>query len=833
MVYACVGGQNALARTDSVMQVGSSPRPTLASIALSCLAVAALVLTFWIFKRTPIQPVSDRVEIEMRVLSLFLFTGSLLLVAAALLHWFRPEWSRAANGRYARRLPVETLPAWVFAMPVSLSAAWVAARIALTTDPVANYWPAFGLWIAAMTLLLASFVPLKPVRLPRVTMRRIPWAAFVRSEVILVALLTGVALALRAVNLDGAPVLVHGDEEEIGFEALRAANGELRNMFGAGWGTNPSMGFFVYGAFLKIFGADMASVRLASGVWGAAAVPMLYLLLREMFGRWPALAGALFLLGFHFHLHMSRVGIHVVWDAPVMAAAMYFVFRASRYGKPFDFAASGLVCGLALYFYHGTRVVPIVVVVYLIYVGAFRWRFARANLANFILLGLAFLVAAMPLGTYWVTHQHVFWARLDEASIFQSGWFDGQQDLGRSAASIMWGQVRHAFGGWFYYTDQSPSALYNFPKPLVQGIAVVPLLAGLIYALLHIDDRRYALLLIGFVVPTFLGGALTLGPPTGQRLVSAAPAVVGLIAVGIWQLSDRLFWWRPALTVLVALTAAAGLAAMDAQVYFNGARNDVRWGSLTNSTAVNYLKQLPEDTRVYFYGYPEVGGNFSPLSLHGRPRVDVSDAAPDLVKAVDQASPAVHVFLAQRASRLPSVMSRCPGGTTRTISFRTIKVLTVYELAEPNTCIPDAGARDDFARALALTSVPLPVTDYTINRLAGVQPNELLPCGMSGNTVWYAFTPAEDVTLVADSDGSTFDTVLAAYTGQTLASLTLVSCNDDSHDVRSKTELPATGGGTYYFQVGKAAKGRALAETDVVRFNLDKRPPCPAGQAPC
>lgn len=833
MVYACVGGQHALARTDPVMHVGSSSRPALASAGLTCLAVAGLVLTFWIFARTPVQPVSDRVEIEMLVLSLFLAGGMLLLAAAALLHWFRPEWSRAANGRYARRLPVETLPPWVFAMPVSLSASWVAARLALTNDPAPDYWPAFALWILAMVLLLASFVPLKPVRLPRVTFRRIPWAALVRSEVIVIALLTAGALALRAVDLSGAPVLVHGDEEQIGLEALRAANGDIKNMFAVAWGANPSMSFFVYGVFLKVFGADIVSARLASAVWGAAAVPMLYLLLREMFGRWTALTGALFLLGYHFHLHMSRVGINVVWDTTVMAAAMYFAFRASRDGRAFDFAATGLVCGLALYFYHGTRAVPIVVGVYLIYVGLFRWSFVRANLANITLLGLAFLVAALPLGAYWVTHQDAFWSRLDEASIFKSGWFGDQQDLGRSGTSIMWGQFRHAFGGWFYYTDQSPSALYTVPKPLVQGIAVIPLIAGLVYALLHIEDRRYALLLVGFAVPTFLGGVLTLGPPTGQRLLGAVPAVVGLMAVGIWQLSHRLFWWQPVLVGVVALTAAAGLAAMDGQIYFDAARNDVRWGHLVNSVAVKYFNQLPPDTRIYLYGYPNFGGAFSPLSLHGHPQIDVSDATPGTVKPVTQASPAVYVFLAHREARLPAVELRCPGGFTRPIMFHEIEVLTVYELTDPNTCIPTAGAPDDFEDALLLTSVRLPVTDYTVNQHAGVQPAEARPCGMSGNTVWYAFTPAEDVILVADSDGSTFDTVLAAYAGPTLDSLTLVSCNDDSHDVRSKTELPATGGETYYFQVGKAEKGRALAETDVVRFNLDKRPRCPAGQAPC
>ncbi len=50
----------------------------------------------------------------------------------------------------------------------------------------------------------------------------------------------------------------------------------------------------------------------------------------------------------------------------------------------------------------------------------------------------------------------------------------------------------------------------------------------------------------------------------------------------------------------------------------------------------------------------------------------------------------------------------------------------------------------------------------------------------TGSTVWYTWTaPNIGGGVIFDTYGSNFDTVIAVYTGNSLGSLTLVSCNDD------------------------------------------------------
>ncbi|MGH9196890.1 MAG: thrombospondin type 3 repeat-containing protein, partial [Acidimicrobiia bacterium] len=56
--------------------------------------------------------------------------------------------------------------------------------------------------------------------------------------------------------------------------------------------------------------------------------------------------------------------------------------------------------------------------------------------------------------------------------------------------------------------------------------------------------------------------------------------------------------------------------------------------------------------------------------------------------------------------------------------------------------------------------------------------------------------------LNANTAGSDYDTVLAVYTGTSLADLSVVACNDDVIGVQSRLLVSATAGQTLFFQVG-------------------------------
>ena len=73
--------------------------------------------------------------------------------------------------------------------------------------------------------------------------------------------------------------------------------------------------------------------------------------------------------------------------------------------------------------------------------------------------------------------------------------------------------------------------------------------------------------------------------------------------------------------------------------------------------------------------------------------------------------------------------------------------------------------------------------------------------GGAPNTAWWNWTAPGSGNVTIDTFGSSFDTVLAVYTGSSVAGLTQVVCNDDTSGLQSQVRFPAVGGTTYRIQV--------------------------------
>ena len=124
-----------------------------------------------------------------------------------------------------------------------------------------------------------------------------------------------------------------------------------------------------------------------------------------------------------------------------------------------------------------------------------------------------------------------------------------------------------------------------------------------------------------------------------------------------------------------------------------------------------------------------------------------------------------------------------------------------------------APANDNFASAIAIsTPVGAPgIVAVGDNTGASVEGGETAStCGGLNYTLWYTWTsPGSPGTAVLDTWGSTFDTVLAVYTGSAFP-LTEVACNDDfagTQGTRSATSFAYTPGTTYRIRVSSFGSG--------------------------
>jgi hypothetical protein len=80
-------------------------------------------------------------------------------------------------------------------------------------------------------------------------------------------------------------------------------------------------------------------------------------------------------------------------------------------------------------------------------------------------------------------------------------------------------------------------------------------------------------------------------------------------------------------------------------------------------------------------------------------------------------------------------------------------------------------------------------------------------CDQMRATLWYRLTPAHDTVLRADTFGSQPDTMLAVFTGSSLANIKYRQCDDDTsfdHQAVHKSSVTwhATAGTTYFIQLG-------------------------------
>lgn len=99
------------------------------------------------------------------------------------------------------------------------------------------------------------------------------------------------------------------------------------------------------------------------------------------------------------------------------------------------------------------------------------------------------------------------------------------------------------------------------------------------------------------------------------------------------------------------------------------------------------------------------------------------------------------------------------------------------------------------------------------------------------NDLWYTFTPTCSGIATVAAYNNTFDTVLAAYTGNCFDGYSIIGCNDDSYPygTGSMVQFAASAGVTYTLRLGaydEGGRGHADLSVDFVRgcaadFNFD------------
>jgi len=111
-----------------------------------------------------------------------------------------------------------------------------------------------------------------------------------------------------------------------------------------------------------------------------------------------------------------------------------------------------------------------------------------------------------------------------------------------------------------------------------------------------------------------------------------------------------------------------------------------------------------------------------------------------------------------------------------------------------------APENDMFSTAENILNSPVTINATNIN--SSIESGEPDHGDVSGGkSVWWRFTPTENISVVIDTFGSNFDTTLGVYTGTTVDNLTRIVQNDDTSGSQSLVAFAAQAGTTYYIAV--------------------------------
>jgi hypothetical protein len=276
-------------------------------------------------------------------------------------------------------------------------------------------WFNLILWLGALAATLVAFI------LPESqSQSRRDWLAFLRQPrwtitisrwAILLSLATLVVVFFRFYRLDSVLGEMFSDHAEKLLDVADVLQGQTSIFFPRNTGREAfQMYLTALIAVVAGTGLSFMSLKLGTALAGFIALPFIYLLGKEIGGKWVGLIAFLLAGVAYWPNVISRVGLRFPLYPMAVAPALYFLIRGLRHGNRNDFIWSGLALGIGLHGYSPTRLLPVVMVLALGLYLLHRHSEGRrwATVWAFGMLAFTALVVFLPLLRYMMEQPDMF-----------------------------------------------------------------------------------------------------------------------------------------------------------------------------------------------------------------------------------------------------------------------------------------------------------------------------------------------------------------------------------------------------------------------------------------
>lgn len=382
------------------------------------------------------------------------------------------------------------------------------------------------------------------------------WAV---AAILALAAITAAAIVLRFYDLAANPgVGLYGDEAAEGLDALKMLH---QPGFHPDWlvwfqddGGREALFAYVVAAAFHFFGEGTIILRGTAAAFGVAGVLAIGMLGRR-FGTWTGIVAAAWAAGSLWLICVSRDGMRNTIVPLFAALALIALLRwAARPGRGAGAVAGAAVAVAALYTYQPLKLLPVLVVVWLLWLRrADRPKYEELR-AGIVPFAAAFLIVGAPMIAVAVTNPVNYFGRATEVSPLNPGVVADTSPVGHVIRTIgMFGFVGDQNG------RHDVAALPLLPLPLV---AVAAFGVWRLWRMRR--DAAHALILLS--LPVFLIPPLVATEgysPHFLRVLGLAAPLGMTIGLGSAELVEwaRRRWGPGAGGVAISLVAV-GLAAV-------------------------------------------------------------------------------------------------------------------------------------------------------------------------------------------------------------------------------------------------------------------------------
>ncbi|UCG23147.1 MAG: glucosyltransferase domain-containing protein [Chloroflexota bacterium] len=359
---------------------------------------------------------------------------------------------------------------------------------------------------------------------------------YLTVEILAFIAIIAVTLFFRVWRLAELPPGLHYDEAIDLQQGLRILSGDFFLYAPAGWGRE-GLNYYIIGGLLSLVPDNVLALRLATVISSLGLAVVSYLLARRIAGRLVAWFAVAWLAVTFWPVFVSRFGVRGMSLSFVFGLTSLIFWWAwattneQRRRKLLRYALAGFLLGLAVYTYQPSRFLPLIFILFAIYLRLFHKQNFIENRFGLALMAIIALVTALPLMLVLISDSTL------EAS--RTWTIAPLTELFAGRPGYVWRNVVATMGMFSFEGDRLIAD--NVPgRPVFRpSWTSILFFAGLVLAAWRWRKPSNAFVLTWLAValaPTIV----TIGAPNFHRTVAALFPVAFLSAAPIGQLHSTL-----------------------------------------------------------------------------------------------------------------------------------------------------------------------------------------------------------------------------------------------------------------------------------------------------